>query len=81
MDATPSFGVITIPEVPSNPQLTLAVKSIQINRTAEILEKNKYMSLDFPNGFNQMIRRAVLYIIELEQCEGLKLAGCLRAAI
>ena len=47
----------------------------------EILGKNKNMSLDFPNGCNQMIRRAVLYIIELEQCEGLKFAGRLRAAI
>ena len=28
MDATPSFGVTMIPEVPSNPQLTLSVSPI-----------------------------------------------------
>ena len=27
MDATPNFGVTMIPEVPSNPQLTLAIFS------------------------------------------------------
>ena len=28
MDATPSFGVAMISEVPSNPQLTLTLKSV-----------------------------------------------------
>ena len=31
MDATPSFGVTMIPEVPSNPQLTLDMISIFLN--------------------------------------------------
>ena len=48
MDATSSFGVTTVSEVPSNPQLTLDPKSMTIFFCSDIsLHENRVASLVF----------------------------------
>ena len=43
MDATLSLGVTMIPEVPSNPQLTLAERSINLNLQIVRIASKVYM--------------------------------------